>query len=446
MKEETSRKLYTRAVSLMPGGVSSPVRAFGAVGGTPSYIVRGSGSHLWDADGNEYVDYVLSWGPLLLGHAHPRVLAAVQEAAAKGTTFGAPTALEVELAQRVVEAMPSIERVRFVSSGTEATMTALRIARAATGRDRVIKFAGCYHGHADAFLVQAGSGAATLGIPSSSGVPAALADLTVVASYNDLVSVEAAFQRYPGEIACVFVEPVAANMGVVPPEPGFLEGLRDLSRSHGALLIFDEVITGFRLSYHGAQGLHGIRPDLTTLGKVLGGGLPVGAVGGRRELMEMLAPTGPVYQAGTLSGNPIAMAAGICTLDELRRSDPYPALEDSSRALVKGLREAAHNAGATITINGVGSLLTVFFQQEVRPVRSWAEAERVDRPAYARFFHAMRERGVYLPPSQFEAWFLSAAHSELDIAQTVQAAHQAFAAAVSGAVAETSSLRAGQER
>ncbi len=434
MIQDASEKLFSRAQKVIPGGVDSPVRAFGGVGGTPRFITKGSGSHLWDADGNEYIDYVLSWGPMVLGHASPSVIAAVQEAAASGTTFGAPTSLETELAQRVIDAMPSIERVRFVSSGTEAAMTALRIARAATGRDKVIKFAGCYHGHSDSFLVQAGSGAATLGIPSSPGVPGALADLTLVARYNDLDSVESALAHHAGEVACVIVEPVAANMGVVPPVPGFLEGLQEVTQRHGALLVFDEVITGFRLSYGGAQGLYDVRPDLTVLGKIVGGGMPVGAVGGRADLMELLAPTGAVYQAGTLSGNPLAMAAGIETLDELRDSRHYITLEEKADTFAQGLQTAADEAEVPVTVNRIGSMLTPFFQHPsgqhtAGPVRSWEDADAVDREAYGRFFHGMLDRGVYLPPAQFEAWFLSVTHSSQDIEHTIQAAREALAGA-----------------
>ncbi|HEX6511290.1 MAG TPA: glutamate-1-semialdehyde 2,1-aminomutase [Chloroflexota bacterium] len=409
-----SEEIFRRSLALMPGGVNSPVRAFTAVGGTPLVIERGADACIWDADGKQYVDYVGSWGPLILGHAHPSVVQAVTRAAQKGTSFGAPTELEAELAQMVVEAVPSIEMVRFVSSGTEATMSALRLARGVTGRNKIVKFAGGYHGHSDQLLAAAGSGVLTLGQPDSPGVPAATAALTVVLAYNDLPAVERAFAEAGADIAAVILEPVAANMGVVLPEPGFLEGLRRLTSHHGALLIFDEVITGFRLAYGGAQPLYGVQPDLTCLGKIVGGGLPVGAYGGSRALMEHMAPAGRIYQAGTLSGNPLAMAAGIATLRELRRPGFYDRLEASAARLAAGLADLG-------CLNRAGSLMTLFFQPG--PVRDYEHAKRSDTARYAAFFHHMLERGFYLPPSQFEAWFVSDAHSEEDIERTRRAAY-----------------------
>jgi len=400
----------------MPGGVNSPVRAFKAVGGTPPVIERGAGARIWDVDGREYVDYVGSWGPLILGHAHPAVVEAVMKAAEKGTTFGAPTEAEAELAELVIEAVPSIEMVRFVSSGTEAAMSAMRLARGATGREKIVKFAGGYHGHADYLLASAGSGVLTLGQPDSPGVPHASVEATVVLPYNDLAAVERAFAGHPHEIAAIIVEPVAANMGVVPPQPGFLEGLRRLTHEHGALLIFDEVITGFRLSYGGAQQAYGVLPDLTCLGKIVGGGMPVGAYGGSRTLMEQMAPVGPIYQAGTLSGNPVAMAAGIATLRELQRPGFYEGLEARSARLAQGL-------GALGCLNRVGSLMTVFCQPG--PVRNYEDAKRSDTGRYARLFHHLLDAGVYLAPSQFEALFVSAAHTDGDVDRTVEAFRRA---------------------
>jgi len=420
-----SQALFDQARRLIPGGVNSPARAFGAVGGTPPFIARARGSHLWDVDGNEYIDYVLSWGPLVLGHAHPTVVRAVQDAAERGTSYGAPTEGEVELAGLIVEAMPSLEMVRFVNSGTEATMSALRLARAATGRDKIIKFAGCYHGHADGLLVQAGSGATTLGIPTSPGVPQDFAQHTLVAPYNNLPGVERLFAAYPKQIAAIIVEPVAANMGVVAPAPSFLQGLRQLTRAHGALLIFDEVVTGFRLGLGGAQARYGVSPDLTCLGKIIGGGLPVGAYGGRRELMEQLAPTGPVYQAGTLSGNPLAMAAGIATLRALREPGVYTALESLAAGLEQGLKHAAQRQGVPVQVNRVGSMLTLFFTKA--PVIDYDSAREADTKRFAAYFHAMLEAGIYLPCSQFEALFLSLAHTEEEVATTVRVAEQALA-------------------
>ena len=422
---DRSRELFAQAQQLMPGGVSSPVRAFKAVGGEPVVIARGHGSRLVDVDGNEYVDYLCSWGPLILGHAHPSVVEALQRAAERGTSYGAPTEAETELARLIHEAMPSLEMVRFVSSGTEATMSALRLARAFTGRDKIVKFEGCYHGHADGLLVQAGSGVATLGLPDSPGVPASCAQETLVARFNDVPSVEALFDRHGDAIAAVIVEPVAGNMGVVPPQPGFLEALREITRRAGALLVFDEVIAGFRVAYGGAQSLYGITPDLTCLGKIIGGGLPVGAYGGRREVMQMLAPNGPVYQAGTLSGNPLAMAAGVATLRELQPPGFYERLDALSAKLVESVARAAKSAGVSLWLNRVGSMRTPFFVDA--PVTDYASARRSDTKLYARFFHAMLERGVYLAPSQFETVFISSAHTEREIADTVTAAEASFA-------------------
>ena len=418
-----SDKLFASAARILPGGVDSPVRAFKAVGATPLFIERGRGSQIEDADGHTYVDYVMSWGPLIHGHA-PRGLAkALGAAAARGTSFGAPTELETRLAQRVATLMPSMERIRFVSSGTEATMSAARVARAFTRRDRILKFEGCYHGHADAFLVQAGSGAMTLGVPTSPGVPAAAARDTLVARYNDLASVEQVLDRSRGEVAAIIVEPIAGNMGLVPPRDGFLEGLRRLCTSHGALLIFDEVISGFRASAGGAQQLFGIRPDLTCLGKIIGGGLPVGAYGGRADVMELMAPAGPVYQAGTLSGNPLAMTAGLWSLEQLSPG-LYRHLARLGGRLATGLADAAREGGVALQVNAFGSLLTPFFTSG--PVRDYQSAAAADTAAYAAFFRGMLERGVYPPPSQFEAWFVSGAHSDRDIDRTVKAARDVF--------------------
>ncbi|MGH2585490.1 MAG: glutamate-1-semialdehyde 2,1-aminomutase [Dehalococcoidia bacterium] len=419
-----SGRLFERARALLPGGVDSPVRAFGAVGGEPVFFERGQGSRVWDADGNEYVDWMCSWGPLILGHAEPRVVAAVTEAVAAGTSFGAPNRREVELAALVRERMPSVEMLRFVSSGTEAGMSALRLARAATGREKIIKFRGCYHGHADALLVDAGSGALTLSIPGTPGVTKGAAADTLVADFNDLASVERLLEANQGAVAAVIVEPVAGNMGVVPPASGFLEGLRRRTAEHGALLIFDEVITGFRVAPGGAQELYGVTPDLTVLGKIIGGGMPVGAYGGRRDLMEQIAPVGPVYQAGTLSGNPAAMAAGIATLRALAEPGVYEHLEATAAALEVGLLDAARAAERTITVNRAGSLLTPFFADS--PVDGYTGATAADTTAFASFFRAMLESGIYLPPSQFEAWFVSTAHTEQDVAATVEAARRAL--------------------
>jgi glutamate-1-semialdehyde 2,1-aminomutase len=415
-----SAELFARAQNLLPGGVDSPVRAFRGVGGTPRFIARGKGSSIWDVDGNRYIDYLGSWGPLIAGHAHPGVVAAIQDAATRGTSYGAPIEAELELAELVKKAFPSIDLVRFVSSGTEATMSALRLARAATGRDMVLKFDGGYHGHADGLLVQAGSGPLTFGQPDSPGVPKSAAAQTLSVPYNDLPAVRDAFAAHAGLIAAVIVEPVAGNMGVIPPEPGFLEHLRTMTREQGALLIFDEVITGFRVGPGGAQELYRVIPDLTCLGKIVGGGLPVGAYGGRREIMEQVSPLGPVYQAGTLSGNPLAMAAGVATLRLLTEPGVYGHLETLSARLVDGLGEAARSAGVPYTANRVGSMFTGFFCAD--PVTDYASAKRADTRRYARFFHAMLQAGVYLAPSQFEAGFVSLAHTQLDVDTTIEAA------------------------
>jgi glutamate-1-semialdehyde 2,1-aminomutase len=418
-----SEKLFAAASRILPGGVDSPVRAFKAVGATPVFVVRGRGAHLEDADGTSYIDYVMSWGPLLHGHAPKGLLKALLATAAKGTSFGAPTDLETRLAQRVAMLMPSMERVRFVSSGTEAAMSAVRVARAATGRDRIVKFEGCYHGHADSFLVKAGSGAMTLGVPTSPGVPASTARDTLLARYNDLDSVEKLFGDNRGQIAAVIVEPIAGNMGLVPPRDGFLVGLRAICDREGSLLISDEVISGFRAGAGGAQQLFGIRPDLTCLGKIIGGGLPVGAYGGRARVMEMVAPVGPVYQAGTLSGNPLAMTAGLWSLEQLSPR-LYRDLARLGAKLAAGLADGARAAGVNLQVNAFGSLLTPFFVD--RPVVDYDSAARADTETYARFFRGMLARGIYLPPSQFEAWFLSAAHSDRDVDKTIRAAKEAM--------------------
>ena len=423
MKTTTSRALFQRASRVLPGGVDSPVRAFKSVGGTPLFVTRGSGATIEDVDGNRFIDYVMSWGPLIHGHAPRELVKAICVAAKRGTSFGAPSPLEHRLGELVRTLMPSMERVRFVSSGTEAVMSAVRVARAFTGRDRIIKFEGCYHGHADAFLVKAGSGATTLGIPTSPGVPAAVTNDTLLARYNDLASVAALCQAQAGTIAAVIVEPIAGNMGLVPPADGFLSGLRDLCSRHGILLIFDEVISGFRASAGGAQAIFGIQPDLTCLGKIIGGGLPVGAYGGRVDIMDMVAPAGAVYQAGTLSGNPIAMTAGIWALEHLSPK-LYKELARRGSILAAGLAEAARAATVPLQVNAFGSLLTPFFS--VAPVRDYASALNSNTSAYATFFRGMLTRGVYPPPSQFEAWFLSAAHSDQAVKKTIAAAKGAM--------------------
>ena len=424
MKTVNSKKLFEAALRLMPGGVNSPVRAFRAVGTLPHFIARAKGAKLYDADGNVFLDYVMSWGPLILGHAPAPVVKAIARAAARGTSYGAPTALEIQLAQIINEAVPSMERLRLVSSGTEAVMSTIRLARAYTGRDAILKFEGCYHGHADSLLVKAGSGAMTLGIPDSPGVPADLARHTMTVPYNDIGAVERLLEAHRGNLACVIVEPVAGNMGVVPPSAKFLSRLRDLTSHYRIVLIFDEVITGFRVAYGGAQSRFGVTPDLTCLGKIIGGGLPVGAYGGRADIMKLVAPEGPVYQAGTLSGNPLAVTAGIETLKLLKKPGVYRQLEERGRLLGDGLNRAAREAGIAATLNRVGSMLTMFFAPG--PVTDYASAKKSDTQAYAKFFRAMLGQGVYLAPSQFEAAFLSAAHTPADIARTVKAARAAF--------------------
>ncbi len=424
MKIDRSIALFQEAQTLLPGGVDSPVRAFRAVGGQPLFIERGEGPYLFDVDGNRYVDYVLSWGPLITGHAHPNVVKAIQDAAVHGTSYGAPSPLEIELARSVMEFMPNIEMIRFVNSGTEATMSALRLARAYTKRDKIIKFDGCYHGHADLLLVQAGSGVATLGLPDSPGVPANTVKDTLVADFNNLESVETLYKKYPEQIAAIIVEPVAGNMGVVPPQPGFLEGLRTITEREGSLLIFDEVMTGFRVHKGGAQTLYNIKPDLTTLGKVIGGGLPVGAYGGKREIMQLVAPAGPMYQAGTLAGNPLAMSAGIATLNLIREDECWLNLEQTAGRLEAGILSAANKAGVPIQQTRVGTMFTTFFC-ETKPV-DWNTVKVADKVRFGKFFQKMLDNGVYLAPSQFEAGFISIAHNEDVINATIAAAIEAF--------------------
>jgi glutamate-1-semialdehyde 2,1-aminomutase len=424
MKTTRSAKLFAEAQTLIPGGVNSPVRAFRSVGGQPRFIKRAKGSRLYDVDGNVYLDYVLSWGPMILGHAAPPVVGALKKAAEQGTSYGAPTELEVTLAKEIRAAFPSMEKVRLVSSGTEAVMSAVRVARGFTKRDGILKFEGCYHGHSDYLLAKAGSGLATLGIPDSPGVPADFAKHTLTAPYNDIRTVQQLVKEHRHELACIIVEPIAGNMGVVPPAPEFLAALRQLTTDHDILLIFDEVISGFRVRYGGAQALYDVTPDLTILGKIIGGGLPVGAYGGRKEVMDLIAPSGPVYQAGTLSGNPLAVTAGLATLKELRARGLYKKLEEQSAALARGVGEAAKKAGIPLTQTRVGSMLTAFFTPG--PVVDWNTAKQSDTKRYGRFFHLMLEQGIYLAPSQFEAAFLSTAHTSADIDKTIKAAAAAF--------------------
>nr|HID59047.1 glutamate-1-semialdehyde-2,1-aminomutase [Desulfobacterales bacterium] len=426
MSYHISEKLYTRALDIIPGGVNSPVRACRSVDSIPLFIKNAEGSRLTDADGNSYIDYVGSWGPLILGHRHPEVVSSVQEVLKRGMSFGAPTDLEIVLAEMILNAVPSVEMVRMVNSGTEATMSAIRLARAFTGRDLIIKFDGCYHGHADTFLVEAGSGVATLGIPGSPGVPSGCVENTISLPYNNVERVQEVVAQEKDRIACIIVEPVAGNMGLVPPKPGFLESLRTLTEENGIVLIFDEVMTGFRVSYGGAQALYDILPDLTCLGKIIGGGLPVGAYGGKREIMRMVAPEGPVYQAGTLSGNPVAMAAGIATLREVQKPGFYDELEEKSSRLAEGLKEAANKAGIPATVNRVGSMLGLFFSQG--PIDDFSDAQGSDTSTFARYFREMLKRGVYLAPSQFEAVFVSAAHTWEDIERTIECASEVFEA------------------
>ncbi len=422
---ERSHGLFERACRRIPGGVNSPVRAFKAVGGEPPFLARGEGAYVWDEDGRRYIDYVGSWGPMILGHAHPAVVGAVQAAAARGLGFGAPTRVEVEMAELVCTLVPSIQKLRLVSSGTEATMSAIRLARGVTGRELIIKFEGCYHGHADSLLVKAGSGALTLGVPTSPGVPAAVAACTLTLSYNDVDQLRAAFAEYGRRIAAVIVEPIAGNMNCVPPIPGFLAALRELCTANGAVLIFDEIITGFRVALGGAQQLFEVSPDLTTLGKIIGGGLAVGAFGGRADIMDRIAPQGPVYQAGTLSGNPVALAAGLATLRELARPGVYERLAQRTAALAEGLRSAAHRSGVPMTVQAVGGMFGLFFTD--RPtVETLAQVMACDAARFRAFFHAMLARGIYLAPSAFEAGFMSTAHSEADIEATLVAAAEAL--------------------
>jgi glutamate-1-semialdehyde 2,1-aminomutase len=421
-----STEIFERGKRTLVGGVDSPVRAFRAVGGSPLVIDHAAGTRLYDVDGREYLDYVCSWGALILGHAHPDVVAAVSDQAARGTSYGMTSPLEIELGEKITHAIPFVEMVRFVSSGTEAAMSAVRLARAFTERDLVIKFEGCYHGHSDGFLSEAGSGLATLGIAACPGVPDAFARLTLNTPYNDLAGVEALFRRHPQKIAAIIVEPVAANMGVVAPAPGFLEGLREITRREGALLIFDEVITGFRMAYGGAQQVYKIDPDLTVMGKIIGGGLPVAAYGGKRRIMERVAPLGPVYQAGTLSGNPLAMRAGLATLPKLEAFGFYEAVNSKTQRLAEGLRTALKESGVEGAVNVAGSLLTIFFARG--PIRNYSDAKKSDTAQFAKFFQAMLVRGIFLPPSQYEALFVSAAHTDTDIDQTIGAARDSFQA------------------
>jgi glutamate-1-semialdehyde 2,1-aminomutase len=425
-----SAEIFARGKKTLVGGVDSPVRAFRAVGGSPLVIDHAAGTHLYDVDGREYLDYVCSWGALILGHAHPDVVAAVSDQAARGTSYGMTSPLEIELGEKITRAIPSVEMVRFVSSGTEAAMSAVRLARAFTERDLVIKFAGCYHGHSDGFLSEAGSGLATLSIAACPGVPDAFARLTLNTPYNDLAGVESLFRQHPQKIAAIIVEPVAANMGVVTPAPGFLEGLREITRREGALLIFDEVITGFRLAFGGAQQVYKIDPDLTAMGKIIGGGLPVAAYGGKRQIMERVAPLGPVYQAGTLSGNPLAMRAGLATLPKLEAPGFYEAVNATTQHLADGLRTGLRESGMEGVVNVVGSLLTIFFAHG--PIHNYSDAKNSDTAQFAKFFQEMLARGIFLPPSQYEALFVSAAHTDADIDRTIHAAHESFRAVKAG--------------
>jgi glutamate-1-semialdehyde 2,1-aminomutase len=424
MNRKRSVRLYQKAMELIPGGVNSPVRAFKAIGIPPTFVDRAKGAKIWDVDGNEYIDYIGSWGPMIVGHAHPKVVAALKQAAPRGTSFGAPTALEVELAAKVKKAFPSMELVRMVSSGTEAVLSAIRVARGFTGRDKILKFEGCYHGHGDSLLVKAGSGAATFGIPDSLGVPEDLAKHTLTAAYNDLEDVKRLVDRNPDQIACIIVEPIAGNMGVVLPEEGFLNGLRKICRETGILLLFDEVISGFRAAYGGAQEVFGIKPDLTCLGKIIGGGLPVGAYGGRREIMEKVSPLGGVYQAGTLSGNPLAMTAGLATLGLIKSKKGYQDLSDKASFLAEEITRIAEGKGIPVCVNHTTGMLTVFFTGG--PVCDYQTAKKSDTKRFAQFFIEMMNQGIYLPPSQFEAWFISLAHSQKDLDRTVEACEETF--------------------
>jgi glutamate-1-semialdehyde 2,1-aminomutase len=424
MNRKRSVRLYQKAMELIPGGVNSPVRAFKAIGIPPTFVDRAKGAKIWDVDGNEYIDYIGSWGPMIVGHAHPKVIAALKEAASRGTSFGAPTALEVELAAKVKKAFPSMELVRMVSSGTEAVLSAIRVARGFTGKDKILKFEGCYHGHGDSLLVKAGSGAATFGIPDSLGVPGDLAKHTLTAAYNDLEDVKRLVDQNPDQVACIIVEPIAGNMGVVLPEEGFLNGLRKICRETGILLLFDEVISGFRAAYGGAQEVYGIKPDLTCLGKIIGGGLPVGAYGGRREIMEKVSPLGGVYQAGTLSGNPLAMTAGLATLDLIKSKKVYQDLGVKASFLSEEITRIAEGRGIPVCVNHTTGMLTVFFTEG--PVCDYQTAKKSDTKRFAQFFIEMMNQGIYLPPSQFEAWFISLAHSQKDLDRTVEACEETF--------------------
>ncbi len=424
MKRENSIKLFKEAQKYLVGGVNSPVRAFKSIGMEPLFIQKGKGSRVWDVDGNEYIDYVLSWGPLILGHAHDQIINAIKQISNYGTSFGAPTEIEIEMAKAVIDAVPSVEMVRFVNSGTEATMSAIRLARGYTGKKKIIKFDGCYHGHGDSLLVSAGSGVATLGIPGTPGIPEELAQLTIVLPYNDIDAVEEAFRKHGDDIACVIIEPVAGNMGVVAPSKEYHQRLREITEEYRALLIWDEVMTGFRLSLGGAQELYGIQPDLTTMGKVIGAGLPVGAYGGKKEIMMYVAPEGPVYQAGTLSGNPLAMAAGLKQLEILKDKNPYPELDTKGERLEKGMRNLIDKYGIKATVNRVGSMITMFFTD--REVKNFDDAKSSDLELFNKFYKLMLDKGIYLAPSQFEASFLSTAHSDEDINRTLNAIEDTF--------------------